>query len=80
MLTTVDNPFNPFTQYDEWSAYDEQAGYHTNGLLARMIKTSSDLSEADESLAIEQAIDDVIELNPLGVHRKVASSDVPISV
>lgn len=74
MLTTVDNPYNPFSQYDEWLAWDQQAGYYTNGLLARFIITSNELSEADEDLAIEQAIDDVVELNPLGVHKKVAAA------
>lgn len=29
MLTTEDNPFDPFTQYDEWYAFDYEKGYHT---------------------------------------------------
>ena len=23
MLSTIDNPFDPFTQWDEWKRYDE---------------------------------------------------------
>ena len=42
MLTTVDNPFNPFTEFDSWLAYDEQSGYNTNGLLARLTLDSNE--------------------------------------
>ena len=74
MLTTVDNPYNPFTQFDEWYAFDEAAGYFTSGLLARIVRTSDDLSEADQSLAIEDAIDEIVRENVSGVHRKVSQS------
>jgi hypothetical protein len=71
MLTTVDNPWNPFTHFDEWYAFDEAAGYFTSGLLARIVKSSDDLSEADQSLAIEDAIDEIVKENVLGIFRKV---------
>lgn len=73
MLTTTDNPFNPFTHFDEWYNYDEAAGYNTSSFLARIIKTSDDLSEADESVAIETAINEIVDMNVLGVYRKVSS-------
>lgn len=71
MLTTTDNPFSPVTQYDEWYAYDAMLGYHTPGYLARIVKTSFELSDADQEVAIEQAIDDIIRLNINGLYRKV---------
>jgi hypothetical protein len=71
MLTTVDNPWNPFTQFDEWFQFDEAAGYNTTQYLARVTLSSLDLSEADQSEAIEQAIDSIVELNVLGIYRKV---------
>jgi len=73
MLTTVDNPFNPFNEFDEWYAFDVASGYYTTGLLARIIKTSDDISDADQSIAIEDAIDEIIEHNVLGIYRKVES-------
>ncbi len=72
MLTTVDNPFNPFTHYDEWYTWDESHGYHSSSLLARVVVSSDDLSEADQSAAIEEAIGEIVEQNLSGVHRKVA--------
>jgi hypothetical protein len=74
VLTTVDNPFNPITQFDEWYAYDMSLGHHTLALLGRIVITSDELSEADESLAIEQAIEEIIRENVSGVHRKVLMS------
>lgn len=71
MLTTLDNPFNPFTQYDLWYAFDVQAGYYTCNYLARITKTSDELSELDENLARQQAIDEIIDLNITGNYIKV---------
>lgn len=71
MLTTIDNPFDPFVQFDEWRAYDEACGYYTCAYLARIAKTSDELSREDEELAIEAAIDEIVELNVLGIYKKV---------
>lgn len=79
MLTTVDNPYDPFTQWELWFAWDERAGYHTAGLLARIAKVSPDLSEADQHLAIQDAIDECVEINTLGVLRKVKRGDVVVA-
>ena len=72
MLTTVDNPFSPFTEYEAWFSFDRAAGYDTPGLLARIIKTSDDLSQAEQDQAIEDAINEIVEHNALGLHRKVS--------
>ena len=71
MLTTDDNPYDPFTEWDQWYMYDETSGHHTTGLLARVVKISDDLSEADQSQAIEDAIDEIVEVNASGLHLKV---------
>ena len=72
MLTTDDNPYNPFTQWPEWYMYDETSGHHTTGLLARMVKTSSEMSEADQLKAIEDAMDEIVSLNASGRHLLVS--------
>jgi hypothetical protein len=72
MLTTVDNPFDPFTQFESWYAWDFNAGYHTNSFLARIAKTSDELSETDQRLAIQEAIDEIVTENVNGLYRKVS--------
>lgn len=71
MLTTVDNPYDPFTQFDEWLEFDHRQGYYTIEFLARVALTSPELSETDQDLALEQAIDEIVEQNVSGMHRKV---------
>lgn len=73
MLTTVDNPFDPFTEFDEWNSYDLMKGYGTLAYLARIVVTSPDLSDASQSQAIEDGIDEIVRENPLGLYRKVSS-------
>ena len=72
MLTTTDNPWDPFTRFDEWYTFDVAAGYHTAAYLARVTKTSDELSEPDQLLAHEQAIDEIVRENILGRYRKVS--------
>ena len=76
MLTTTDNPFNPFTQYDDWLSFDEDRGYFTNGLLARIVRSSDELSEADQDLAVEIAIDEIVSEDRVGFYKKVKVDSV----
>lgn len=74
-LTTTDNPFNPDTQFDEWKAYDDFMGYKTCEYLARIARTSNDLSPLDQAIDVEQAIDEIIDLNILGIYKKFVVND-----
>ena len=76
MLTTVDNPFDPFTRFDEWLAYDTKLGYDTPGMLARIAKISNDLSEPDQAVAIQNAIDEIVAENVSGMWRKVSRNEI----
>jgi len=77
MLSTIDNPYNPFTQFDEWFAFDTRSGYNTCGLLARIAVTSDDLSDGDQSLAYEQAVNEIMEFNVTGMFIRVTPDYVP---
>lgn len=68
MLTTIDNPYNPFTHYKDWLQYDLSSGHHSNALLARITVTSEELSDADQDLAIEEAIYEIVRINASGMH------------
>jgi hypothetical protein len=72
MLSTVDNPFNPFTQFKDWLSYDESKGYYSNALLARVVSYSDELSEADQDVAIESAINDIIKEDATLTYKKVS--------
>lgn len=79
MLTTLDNPYNPWTHFDEWYNYDLLKGYDSCGKLARLAPSSSDAlpEEYTDSLK-EIAIDSIIEMYPniyTRVYDNVSDSD-----
>lgn len=74
MVTTTDNPYNYFTQFDEWLAFDTRKGYDTLGFLARITRSSDDLSEPDQEAAIEAAVEEIVKYNVLGIYRKQADT------
>lgn len=73
LLTTVDNPFDPFTQFDEWLAYDTREGWHTLSYLARVVHSSHELSDEDQRIAFERAIEDIIKNDEFGVYVRVTA-------
>ena len=75
MITTIDNPWDPFTQWKEWYAYDEEKGYCTCSYLARIAKTGTELTDEQQDLANEEAIDEIIRINGLGFYKKVYEND-----
>lgn len=72
MLTTVDNPYNPFDNYEQWLSYDRSVGHNTNELLARVISYSDELSDEDKEVAIEKAIDDIVKEDPTLTYKKIS--------
>lgn len=64
LISTSDNPYNPFIQFDAWKNYDEViCGYYCLPYLARVAITSPDLSPFEYNQAINDACDDIIEFN-----------------
>jgi hypothetical protein len=78
MLSTVDNPYNPFTHWDEWWSYDTTHGHDTAGLLARIAINSDELSESDQELSNEYAIDEILREDPRGVFIRVSPETIVI--
>ena len=72
MLTTTDNPYDPFDQFEDWYAFDEHHGYCTCGYINRIANTSSDLSPEDQAFAVNLAIDEILKFNVLGIYKKVS--------
>ena len=64
MLTTKDNPFDPFSQWDDWRRFDEDKGYFTCEYLARVVDSTPELSDADQEIAILTAIYEIIKYQP----------------
>ena len=76
MLTTIDNPYNPFEQFDLWLLFDKERGYNTCEYLARIVNLTNDMSEKEIDVATDRAIDDIIINDPFGIYKKVTSEDI----
>nr|DAS59996.1 MAG TPA: hypothetical protein [Caudoviricetes sp.] len=75
MLSTVDNPYDPRTSWDEWFAFDTARGYGTCGLLARLCTSSDSLSEELEIEEIENAIDRILNLDGTNFYQTFEIDD-----
>ena len=69
-ITTADNPFDPFDQFDDWFRFDQDKGYNSCSYLARVAHTSDSLTDEENEVEIERAIDEIIFFNP-EIYRKV---------
>ena len=76
MLTTVDNPYDPFTEFEEWYSFDQAKGYYTPEYLGNLARTSIELSDEDYELEVQHAIDEIVKNDPLGIRIKVKKGDV----
>lgn len=65
-LTTSDNPYSPFEDFDKWYAEDVARGYNSCAYLARIAKVSSEMTDLDYLLEVERAIDEIVEFNLTG--------------
>ena len=71
-LTTIDNPFDPFTQFELWLSFDEEKGYGSTAYLGRITRTSGALSPKENALEVERAIDEIIHFDFLNIYKKVS--------
>ena len=76
MLTTIDNPYNPFKQFDSWFLFDVEKGYNSCGKLARIANVSESMSEIEFNNEIDSAIDKLIKVDFLDIYKKV-TKEVP---
>ena len=72
-LTTKDNPYNPFTDFLKWNQFDVLKGYNSCEYLARIAQTSDSNSDAENNEIINNAIDEIINLDFLNVGYKKVS-------
>lgn len=73
-ITTIDNPYNPFEQFDSWFLFDVEKGYNTCAYLGRIARTSESLSDAENDNEVERAIDEIIKYDVENIYKKVTPS------
>lgn len=76
MLSTFDNPFDPFEQFDAWFLFDVEKGYNSCSLLDRIANFSEDMTEKEEIEENERAIDQIILNDDTNMYKKVIKGSV----
>lgn len=71
MLTTIDNPFDPFEQFHSWFLFDVEKGYNTCAYLGRIARTSEQMSDEENDIEVERVIDEIIKYDFLNIYKKV---------
>jgi hypothetical protein len=74
LITTIDNPYNPFTQFDEWYDFDTLQGYHTCSYLSRLVSVQDEQTDNELSVHINRAVDQIFKENITGMYAKVTRS------
>ena len=70
-LTTFDNPFDPFTEFDSWYRFDTEKQYYSCSRLARIAKLNGQMTQKEVDEEIERAIDEIIKYDFLNIYKKV---------
>ena len=74
MLTTYDNPINPFENFSLWWKFDLRLGHDCCGTLAREALTSDVFSDEQNRKAIHDAMDYIVSKEPL-IYKIVTKDD-----
>lgn len=74
MLTTFDNPFNPFTDFVRWWKQDLLLGHDCCGMLAREANISDVSSESMNDLSVLDAMNRIVEDEPM-IYKIVYKTD-----
>lgn len=78
MLTTIDNPFNPFVDYKSWLSFDKDHNYDSSERLMRIAQVNDEMTDVEENLEIERAIDEIIKYDVLNIYKKVSQELIPV--
>ena len=79
MLTTINNPFNPFTEFENWLSFDFISGTNCCGALAKVAKCSNALSDEVNDQEIERAMDSIVDAIPtlyVKLHKSTADKTI----
>ena len=78
-VTTIDNPFDPFLDRENWKRFDEDHGYFTTELIARVAMPSDELDDDAYNGVVEEAVDEIVRFNVLGIYKKAIKGEDNVS-
>ena len=76
MLSTIDNPFNPFEDFRNWFLFDIEKGYYSCSRVARVARLSNEMTQSETDIEIERAIDEIVKYDFMNIYKKIINSNV----
>ena len=80
MLTTLDNPFDPFTDFTSWYMFDCEKGHNTSSRIARVANLNSEMSQKEVDDAMDRAIDLIVKYDLEDKYIKVQEKQTATAV
>lgn len=74
MLTTFDNPYDPFEQFTLWHMFDKEKGYNTCERMMRLANITEDMSQIEIDEEVDRAMDRLIELDFTNTFKKITKT------
>lgn len=71
MLTTFDNPYDPFEQFTSWFLFDVEKGYNSCAYLDRIANIPDSYTIEERRIEIERAIDEIIKYDFMNIYKKI---------
>ena len=74
MLTTIDNPFDPYDDFTSWYMFDCEKGHNTSSRIARLADLDSEMTEKEIDDEMDRVMDFIVlhdlEDKYIKVHEK----------
>ena len=75
VLTAKANPWNPFENFKDWKRWEDDHKTYSYNVQARIAHTSGELTDEENELIIEAAIDSFLRNDFLGTYKKLQSEE-----
>ena len=76
MLTTFDNPYNPFVDFSSWYMFDCENDHNTCGRLARLLNVDNEMTEKEVDEERIRAIDFMLKYDFEGIYFKGTEEEI----
>lgn len=63
LLTTLDNPYNPFVDFTSWYMFDCEKGHNTSSRLARIANLNSEMTQKERDEEMDRAMNLIVKFD-----------------
>ena len=76
MLTTLDNPFNPFVDFSSWYMFDCEKEHNTSSRLARIANLNSEMTQKEIDEEMDRAMNLIVKFDFEDLYVKATKEQI----